>query len=361
MAVKVNPGFIKEIQKYGAFDISACFNCGNCTAVCPLSTADSSFPRKLIRAGHLGMEDRIVSSVDPWLCYYCGECSDSCPRQAFPGEYMMTLRRYLIAKYDMTGISRILYKLGWLQPVLVVLVIALAFLAFNLYRGGFAALADKIELAFPIVIGVIIVGYIINMYRHVIVKPLKRPAISLKPKRILEIFYHGFTQIRFTGCTDTDWTRYIAHLLVMSGYVVTLMISFFHLLQPLNNHYGWFSANSIVIFYASLAIVAGGSIMMSRRVLKSAPSSSFSHSSDWVFVSMLFLVGLSTVLTLLLNLTQGPASPLLSLFYKLNVAIETAWIVLVVPFTKWVHIFFRPLAVYFHNIKRENATETPGA
>ena len=78
--MKVNPELIDEIKKYGAFDISACFNCGNCTAVCPLSKEDASFPRKLIRAGHVGMEEKIGSALEPWHCYYCGECSATCPR-----------------------------------------------------------------------------------------------------------------------------------------------------------------------------------------------------------------------------------------------------------------------------------------
>ncbi|MGC3979589.1 MAG: hypothetical protein QM751_16000 [Paludibacteraceae bacterium] len=45
-----------------------------------------------------------------WECYYCGECSTHCPQDANPGELMMSLRRWLTAKYDWTGLSGLFYK-----------------------------------------------------------------------------------------------------------------------------------------------------------------------------------------------------------------------------------------------------------
>ena len=46
---KINPAFGKELNKYGAVNFNACYNCGNCTAVCSLSTEDDSFPREMVR------------------------------------------------------------------------------------------------------------------------------------------------------------------------------------------------------------------------------------------------------------------------------------------------------------------------
>ncbi len=351
--MKVNPELIDEIKKYGAFDISACFNCGNCTAVCPLSKEDASFPRKLIRAGHVGMEEKITSAIEPWHCYYCGECSQTCPREAQPGEYMMALRRYLIAKYDITGLSKIFYKTGWLQTWLTAGLFAAVLWLYNGYTGDFGALAGKIEMAFPVYVTIAIAGYLLNMYRHAIVKPLGGIKASLKPAHIIETFLHGFTQKNFNGCEETDLVRWGSHLLVMSGYTLTLVISNFHMLEPLDRQYSAFSPVSLLVWYAGFAIIAGGGVMTLRRLFKSAESSKFTHPSDWLFVVMLFLIGLSTVTTLGLNVLHGPADPLLAKVYRVNIAIETVWILLVVPFTKWIHIFFRPLAVYFQHVRKE--------
>ncbi|MCM2267248.1 MAG: 4Fe-4S dicluster domain-containing protein [Elusimicrobiales bacterium] len=351
--MKVNPELIDEIKKYGAFDISACFNCGNCTAVCPLAKEDISFPRKLIRAGHIGLEEKLFSGAEPWHCYYCGECSATCPREAQPGEYMMALRRYQIAKYDITGLSKIFYQNGWLQTCLALGLLGAFYWLYSAYTGDFGALAGKIELAFPVYVTVALGGYLLNMYRHNIVKPLGGIKLSFKPAHIWETFLHGFTQKNFLGCEETDWWRWVSHLLVMTGYTLTLVISNLHLLEPLNKHYGFFSPASLLVWYAGLAIIVGGGSMSLRRMFKSAESSKFSHPSDWLFVVTMFLIGASMLATQYVNVTQGPESALLNGLYRFNIAVETVWILLIVPFTKWIHIFFRPLAVYFQHVKKE--------
>jgi len=110
MTVLVDLRFRDRLKKYGSAESDACFNCGNCTAVCPLSEGDDGFPRKMIRYGQLGDRDRLLSFKELWLCYYCGECSDTCPREAGPGEFMASARRYVIASADPFGIAGLLYR-----------------------------------------------------------------------------------------------------------------------------------------------------------------------------------------------------------------------------------------------------------
>ncbi|NLI10056.1 MAG: 4Fe-4S dicluster domain-containing protein [Elusimicrobia bacterium] len=353
--MKVNPNFLKKVKKYGAFDISKCFNCGNCTAVCPLSAEDASFPRKMIRYAQVGAQKEIESSLDPWLCYYCGECSDTCPRQAYPGEFMMTLRRYLIAKYDITGISGFFYRFPWIQNILVAGIFAFSLGAFAVYKGDFQELAAKIELAFPVYVTLAIAAYVFTFYRKTILDKAKKILISFDFSNIKETLIHGLTQKNFSGCSDTDRTRWIAHLLVMSGYTLTLVISNLHLLEPLKKHYGISDFATFLVFYAAFAILAGGFIMMYRRAKKKAQSSSFSHSTDWLFVVMLFLIGFTTAVVHISNMILGPQDPRVEMLYKINIAVEVAWIIIIVPFTKWIHIFFRPMAVYLRNLKKEEA------
>ena len=102
----------RDLKRFGAFDTDACFNCGNCTAVCQHSNETASFPRRLIRYGQLGMRDRLMAAKEAWLCWNCRDCSDTCPRQARPGEYLESVRRYTIASLDPTGISRADVHLG---------------------------------------------------------------------------------------------------------------------------------------------------------------------------------------------------------------------------------------------------------
>ncbi|HIC89418.1 MAG TPA: 4Fe-4S dicluster domain-containing protein, partial [Anaerolineae bacterium] len=118
-SVRVDPTLLPKIHEYGAFDIDACFNCGNCTAICPLSSEDENFPRRMIRYAQVGMKDKLLDSKELWLCYYCGKCSDTCPRQAEPGEFMAAARRYAIANYDKTSMARRLYTSNIFTAILL--------------------------------------------------------------------------------------------------------------------------------------------------------------------------------------------------------------------------------------------------
>ena len=53
---QVNENVLAEIKKLGAFDLEACYSCGTCSAVCPLSAAAVSFPRRMFRYALLGLE-----------------------------------------------------------------------------------------------------------------------------------------------------------------------------------------------------------------------------------------------------------------------------------------------------------------
>ena len=110
---KIDPALISEVRRYGHFDVDACYNCGSCACVCELAEDSALFPRKSLRYVQLGLRDRLLSSLEPWLCYFCGDCSKACPRQTEPGESMMTLRRFLTAQYDWTGLSARMYKSKW--------------------------------------------------------------------------------------------------------------------------------------------------------------------------------------------------------------------------------------------------------
>jgi heterodisulfide reductase subunit C/quinone-modifying oxidoreductase subunit QmoC len=112
MAVRANPRLVEELEQYGAQDVHKCYHCGNCSAVCPFSRGPFLFPRKSMRYLQMGLEQKLLGTLEPWLCYYCGECSEQCPREAEPGETMMSMRRWLTSRYDFTGISKLFYRPG---------------------------------------------------------------------------------------------------------------------------------------------------------------------------------------------------------------------------------------------------------
>lgn len=73
--------------------IRRCFQCGNCTGVCPTSEEHPEFnPRVFIHVARMGYRAEL-ERVREWvyLCASCGRCSEVCPRQVDPSGVMAAI------------------------------------------------------------------------------------------------------------------------------------------------------------------------------------------------------------------------------------------------------------------------------
>lgn len=344
---RINPEFTDELKKYGAFDANACYNCGNCTAVCSLSDENNSFPRKMVRYSVLGLEDEIQVSLDPWLCYYCGECSTTCPREAQPGELMMSLRRWLTSKYDWTGLSGLLYKsLPASIAAFVLLAIGVIWFAAaqNFEAENLLHFGHYFEmLAIAAVFLIILIPDIINMWWKTMYKTKVKAPVSYYFKAFSELIVHMFTQKRTLGCDDSK-TRWLEHLILVIGYLTLLFTTVF---------LDWFGTKSIFIiaigYIESAVIFVVTFIFMGERISKKREVSKHAHPSDWFFVIWLFLMGLTAfVVRLFIDLNILETNIWM---YIVHLIILVQWALIIVPFGKWTHFLFRSFAMYFQRIK----------
>lgn len=345
--MKVNPKLGNELMKYGAADFKACFNCGNCTATCELSTKDSSFPREMVRYSVLGLEDEIKGSLKPWLCYYCGECSSECPRQANPGELMMSLRRWLTSKYDWTGFSGLLYK-SFAVTFFALLSVAAGVFAFSYYENfeleKIMHFGHYFEmLAVATVFAFILTPNLIRMWWFVIAKPKVKVTLKQYLNSAKELLIHMFTQKRALGCDDNQ-VRWFEHMILVFGYLLLLFTTVF---------LDWFSATnkfivvlgyveSVIIFIITFHFVLG-------RIQKNKEISKFSQPSDWLFVIWLFFMGFTAFFVrLFIDLSLIETNIWIYLFHLM---ILVQWAVIIVPFGKWSHFLYRSFAMYFDSLK----------
>lgn len=79
---KLNPKFKREIEKMpGGETLALCFQCGKCTASCPIRRFDDRFhPRLVAKAALLGMRDFVLSRPEIWMCATCYSCTERCPQ-----------------------------------------------------------------------------------------------------------------------------------------------------------------------------------------------------------------------------------------------------------------------------------------
>lgn len=93
-AEELDPKFKYEISKiHGAENLMVCFQCGTCTADCPVSRfSDFYRPRKIARMIQLGLKDRIFNDKHLWLCTTCYTCIDHCPQNVNIADIIRVLR-----------------------------------------------------------------------------------------------------------------------------------------------------------------------------------------------------------------------------------------------------------------------------
>jgi len=85
--------FQKTIERDCGEKVSHCYQCGKCSAGCPISFQMDYLPNQIMRMVQLGMKDQVLSSKTIWLCASCLTCTVRCPREIDIAEIMDYLRR----------------------------------------------------------------------------------------------------------------------------------------------------------------------------------------------------------------------------------------------------------------------------
>ncbi|MEW6666582.1 MAG: 4Fe-4S dicluster domain-containing protein [Thermodesulfobacteriota bacterium] len=385
MSVKVNPGLVKDLEAYGLKDANKCFHCGNCTAVCPLSTPDNQFPRRFMKYIQLGLGDRILRSPEPWLCYYCGDCSDRCPRKADPGETMMVMRRYLTSRYDWTGFSRRFYTSESFEIMAVIILGILIGLALVVFRAGNPNMehaflnsvwpAPAIEIADLVMAGILTFFLLTNTLRcamFVMGDLLFKIPPAIYIKQAWQLVVHFLTQRKFGECTDR--MQWLIHLLIMTGYSTAfLLVAVFlaggvHVIglswEPLMFQRDAFPDYPIwhpwrlLGYYATAALLYAATYALIGRIRKSKAPYKNSHSTDWMFLILLELTTLTGILIHLTRLLDWPMSTYV--LYVVHLMVAVPMLVLEVPFAKWAHLAFRPVVAFLVKVKEEYGSRQKG-
>jgi len=106
----IDPKFKYEISKLpGAETVLLCFQCGTCTADCPIARfSDFYRPRKLIRMIQLGLKNKLLSNDIIWLCSTCFTCVDHCPQDVGIANIVRALRNLTIKEGEMPVVYKTL-------------------------------------------------------------------------------------------------------------------------------------------------------------------------------------------------------------------------------------------------------------
>jgi quinone-modifying oxidoreductase, subunit QmoC len=379
---RVDPNFLYELKEYGAVGIEKCFNCGTCTATCPLASNEYNFPRSVIRRTQVGQREHLKEQLDPWLCYYCGDCSNTCPKAAEPGETMMAARRWLTAQYDWTGLARKFYTSKVWEIGSVLLLSCFILMMFILFHGPIVtshvelntfAPVHIIEIGDWVMLGGLSFFLLSNIYRMYQFTVLRDEQHKIPFKLYIvhawQLVYQFVTQNRFSQCDGDEklhfWQkpRWRNHWLLVSGYVLmfTLIVVFLKWFQT-DNIYPIWHPQRWLGYYATMALLFGAGDAIWGRIKRDHQMHHYSHPSDWMFPILLILTTLSGISVHTFRYLDLPLATYYT--YVVHLAILFPMLVLEVPFGKWSHLAYRPFAIYFQTLKekaREQSKVTAGA
>lgn len=86
-----------KIEGLSGQEIMSCYQCGECTAGCPVAYTADVMPNQVIRMVQLG-QDSVLESSMIWLCVGCETCATRCPRSVELSKVMDALRETAVTR-----------------------------------------------------------------------------------------------------------------------------------------------------------------------------------------------------------------------------------------------------------------------
>lgn len=379
MVIVVKKSLVPELMNYGAFDVSACYNCGLCTATCPLVDETADFPRKVIRYAQLGLESKLLGSEHLWSCYFCGTCTDECPREADPAGFMRASRKYAISRYDVTGLSK-LFNLSqkWFAMLVLIVMIALTGALFatvnDIPTSNEVRLFDYIEADLIHDVGLWAGIFVVLVALMGVLNMIYLTTSNLGNGKLVDILVDerksrkswitglwsiliGEVMMQKTFKDECEeekvpWyqNRWMMHMTIFWGFMSLFAATALDFLfkDP---------EESVSILYpprligtiGGIVFMFGVTLAIYNRLFKTSTYSKSTEIDDWIFLLLLFFAGL-TGFIVEMGVYWDSSEPWIYYSFFIHI-VFSGTLLFLFPFSKFAHVVYRPVALWVNKGK----------
>jgi quinone-modifying oxidoreductase subunit QmoC len=375
---------IREIKRNGGDTLKKCYQCATCSVVCNLSPAERPFPRKEMIQASWGQKEKLMRDPDVWMCYQCNDCTVHCPRGARPGDVLAAIRSYIYRSFAFPSFmgkalaSPKALPLLLLLPTLILLGCIFAFAPVDA-NGSFLFMQQTVadvNLFLPhssvdalFVFGNILIFIFAAVGFIRFWKGLQIPGKDKKlsfVKALILTFKDILSHKQFNEC-ETNKARYLGHLLLFYGFIgamittgaVFVFVFIPHYLELLGleqfSPYFTLPINlpnpvKFIGMFSGIALLLGSLLLIYRR-LTNRDNVGANGYTDQLFLYVIFVVGLSGMLSWLTRLSGPPMLVYIMYFIHMVTVFFLLWYM---PYSKFAHMIYRTLAlVYCRSVGRE--------
>jgi len=367
MATLIQPDleFKRAIIGLDAHDLTACYQCGTCSAVCPISSADNPFPRKEMVWVQWGLKERVLGNPSIWMCHQCGTCNTYCPRDAKPANVMAALRDYSIAHYAVPPFMGKALNDPMYLPLLFA-VPAVIFGAVLAWLGNLTTLPEGrivfskfipimyIEVIFMLAIALTAIGEVVAGMRYWRAMDAQAGRNGHGPRRVVATVLEILRHTRFRQCNEEPvGTRktykshlHATHLLIFYGFLglvitttsVGIGIYGFGYLTP----WPFWHPVKILGNVSGAAVIIALCVFLWRRIADSTRAGKSTY-SDWLFLAILLLTTLTGFFCQWLRLAGLRVAYPMYFVHLLLIF----FLLVYVPYSKFAHLVYRTVAMVY--------------
>jgi len=98
MHAKTNHPDIERVEQLAHTTVDDCYQCGKCSAGCPMAEKMDVLPSTLIRWVQYGDVDKAAQTTAAWQCVACLTCSTRCPKSVNIAGVMDALKQISVEK-----------------------------------------------------------------------------------------------------------------------------------------------------------------------------------------------------------------------------------------------------------------------